>query len=207
MKAIAIIPSRMAASRLPGKPLLPLHGMPLLSHCYERTKLCFSPADIYIATCDQVIIDHCQSIGANYILTSSDHQRASDRTYEAYVYLRSFLEHKPDIIIMVQGDEPLLDPSLLDQLVDTLRDPLVQIANIMSPISSDADFKNTNTVKVVTDNQFNAVYYSRSPIPCSANPSKQTLYQQTGLIGFKSQALNYLLNLNHLFLKLPSPLI
>ena len=90
---------------------------------------------------------------------------------------------------MVQGDEPLLDPSLLDQLVDTLRDPLVQIANIMSPISSDADFKNTNTVKVVTDNQFNAVYYSCSPIPCSANPSKQTLYQQTGLIGFKSQVL------------------
>ena len=167
MNIVAIIPARMGSSRFPGKPLARLHGMPMLGHVYFRTRLNSRLSGVYIATCDDEIRGYARSIGAACVMTSSAHTRASDRTAEAAGIIEC-TSGPIDAVVMVQGDEPMLVPSMVDEAVlPLLDDPAVQVVNLMAPIGPD-DAADPNEVKVAVDRRSNALYFSRHSLPCSA---------------------------------------
>ena len=118
MKAIAIIPARMGSSRYPGKPMAKIHGVPMIGHCYHRTKLCNDLMDTYVATCDDEIHDYIISIGGKSIMTSDIHERATDRTAEAMLKIEEMIGENIDIVVMVQGDEPMVDHIVIDKITN-----------------------------------------------------------------------------------------
>jgi len=166
MKAVAIIPARMESSRFPGKPLASIHGMPMIGHCYIRTNMCLDLIDTYVATCNQEIADYIESIGGKAIMTSDSHERASDRTAEAMLKIEGLLGYKIDTVVMVQGDEPMTTPEMISKSLEPLlQDDDVNVVNLMSDIEFDSEFEDPNEVKVVVDNNNDALYFSREPIP------------------------------------------
>lgn len=159
-KIVAVIPARMGSSRFPGKPLAPLGGRPMLEHVYQRTVLCPSLHEVYIATCDEEIAQAARGFGAKVILTSSAHQRASDRMAEVAQKVTA------DIYVLVQGDEPMIVPAMIGQaLQPLLEDASVVCSNLAAPILSEEDFEDPNTIKVALAADGNALYFSREPIP------------------------------------------
>ena len=166
MKAIAIIPARMTSSRFPGKPMKEINGMPMIGHCYLRTRMCTDLIDTYVATCDEVIYDYIDSIDGKVVMTSSTHERASDRAAEAMVKVEDRLRTQVDILVMVQGDEPMDTPNMIkDALAPMHEDESIQVVNLMGKIGSVEEFEDPNTVKVVVGPDSHAIYFSREPIP------------------------------------------
>jgi len=193
MRVVAVIPARMAATRFPGKPLADIHGLPMIAHCYLRTKLAQSIDEVVIATCDSEIADVANQFGAKVVMTSPDHLNAVDRTVETIAILQSTSSLLIDIVILVQGDEPLLNPEVLDQMVITMVDnPSVDVVNVMVPFSSQDDFLDHNNPKVVVDSAGNALYISREAIPSSWRDWSCSLsHMQTGLFAFRPAALEW----------------
>ena len=166
MKSIAIIPARMGSSRFPGKPLKKIQNIPMIGHCFFRTQMCKELKKTYVATCDQEIKDYVLSIGGNVIMTSDRHERASDRTAEAMIKAEEELKEKIDIVVMVQGDEPMVTPQMITKsLAPFLQDEKINVVNLMAPIQSVEEFENPDEVKVVINNFNDAIYFSREPIP------------------------------------------
>ncbi len=165
MKSIAIIPARMGSSRFPGKPMAPICGVPMVGHCYFRTQMCADLSGTYVATCDQEIRDYVESIGGEAIMTSATHERASDRTAEAMLEIEKRIGSKIDIVVMVQGDEPMVTPTMISQALAPFQDVNVNVVNLMSRISTVSEFEDPNEIKVVVDKKDNAIYFSREPIP------------------------------------------
>ncbi len=165
MKSIAIIPARMGSSRFPGKPMAPICGVPMVGHCYFRTQMCADLSGTYVATCDQEIRDYVESIGGEVIMTSATHERASDRTAEAMLEIEKRIGSKIDIVVMVQGDEPMVTPTMISQALAPFQDVNVNVVNLMSRISTVSEFEDPNEIKVVVDKRDNAIYFSREPIP------------------------------------------
>ena len=165
-RAIGIIPARMASSRLPGKPLVPICGIPMVGHVYFRSKMSQALDEVYIATCDQEICDYASSIGATGIMTADTHERATDRSAEAMEKIEAMTGEKADVVVIIQGDEPLLVPQMIDDVVAPLQEnPEVMVANLMSPLKNQGEFEDPNEVKVVVDKKGFALYFSREPIP------------------------------------------
>lgn len=163
---VAIIPARMSSSRFPGKPMAKIHGIPMVGHVYLRTRMCSLLSETYVATCDHIIDDYIQSIGGKAIMTADTHERASDRTTEAMIKIEKETGRKIDIVVMVQGDEPMLTPRMIEQSVNPmLADTSILVVNLMARINSIEEFEDPNEVKVVIDRQSNAIYFSREPIP------------------------------------------
>ena len=190
MKAIGIIPARMGASRFPGKPLAPILGMPLVGHCYHRTKLVPGLSEVYVATCDAEIFDYIEGIGGKAVMTSGSHDRASTRSAEALESIERDLGEEFDVVVMVQGDEPLAVPSTIGKALNALSNETVEIANVMSKIVTDEAFIDKNNVKVVTTTNNDALYFSREPIPSAwKNLNGLPRYMQTGIIAFRKDAL------------------
>jgi len=163
MKIIAIIPARMGSSRFPGKPLAPILGRPMIEHVYRRVALCEHLDATVIATCDEAIRAAAESFGAPVIMTSEQHERASDRVAEAADQLDA------DIIVMVQGDEPMIYPDMIDAAVEPfMHDTSIGCVNLTHGIETPEDFANPNTIKVVTDLRGDAMYMTRAPIPTLA---------------------------------------
>lgn len=190
MKAIGIIPARMDASRFPGKPMALILGMPMIGHCYHRTRLAPGLSEVYVATCDQIIANYIESIGGKVIMTSPLHDRASTRTAEALEIIEKGLPEKVDIVVMVQGDEPLIAPDVVGETLAHFNDDEVQIVNIMSKISSKDVFFDQNNVKVVVDSNNDALYFSREPIPSPWKGWEQLpRFMQTGIIAFRRESL------------------
>ena len=190
MRVIAILPSRLGSSRFPGKPLFEINGMPLLGHCYYRTAMAESMNEVYIATCDQEIVDYANSIGAGAVLTSSKHNRATDRTAEAMLKIERLEKKIADVVVMVQGDEPLLHPNMLDTIIEHFGDPAVDIVNLMSRLSTKDEFEDKNNVKVVCRPDGNAMYFSREGIPSGWKGIEGLpMYMQVGIIAFRREAL------------------
>lgn len=181
MKTIAIIPARMGSSRFPGKPLAQLLGRPMLEHVYQRVAMSQSLSATYIATCDEAIHQAATAFGAPVIMTADSHERASDRIAEAAAHTDA------DLIVMVQGDEPMVHPSMIDAAVAPFRnDPKLGCVNLTKRINDQTDFRNPNTIKVVMDQQGNALYMTRQPIPTLA-PSgfdDTVAYKQVCIIPF-----------------------
>jgi len=159
MKTAIIIPARYASSRLPAKPLLRETGKYLIQHVYERA--CESNADVaVVATDDRRIFDAVRSFGGNVVMTRDDHPSGTDRVAEVAAKLDA------DLIVNLQGDEPMIEPATLDMVARLLRqDPDAVMATLAVPIRSAELYRDPNCVKVVCDKRGRALYFSRSPIP------------------------------------------
>lgn len=190
MKAIAIIPARLGSTRFPNKPMAAIHGMPMVGHCYHRARLAPGLSEAYVATCDEEIAAYVRSIGGKSIMTATSHTRATTRTAEAMDHVEAKTGEKPDVVVMVQGDEPLIRPETISETLDHFDDPTVEIVNIMSRLRTLEQFVDKNNVKVVVNRHDDALYYSREPIP---SPWKGVegvpMYMQTGIIAFRREAL------------------
>lgn len=166
MNCIAIIPARMGSSRFPGKPLADIHGVPMVGHVAFRTAMCKSLASTWIATCDQVIMDYAQSAGLKAVMTADTHVRCTTRTAEAMLTIEKMTGQRADIVVMVQGDEPMVRPEMIDAaLAPMLADPSVNVVNLMADLATEEEFEDPNEVKVVVDCNSDALYFSREPIP------------------------------------------
>ena len=191
MSFIVVIPARFAATRLPGKPLLDIAGKPMLQHVYERA-LGSAARAVYIATDDERIRDAALQFTQNVCMTRDTHQSGTDRIQEVAAQLGLADDA---IIVNVQGDEPLIPPAAINQVARNLLDnPAAGIASLYEEIDSSQEFQNANAVKVVTDLQGNALYFSRSPIPwCNpANPAPQVYGKRhIGIYAYRVATLNH----------------
>ena len=166
MNILALIPARMGSSRLPGKPLKKILGKPMIGHVYERVSKCDLLIKTVVATCDQEILEYIESIGGEAVMTSDHHERASDRCAEALGYLEKRNRIKYDIIVMVQGDEPMTYPNMITEAVaPMLDDPGILVTNLLGNIENIEEFEDRNCIKVVCDLNSDALYFSREPIP------------------------------------------
>ncbi len=160
-KIIGMIPARMGSTRFPGKPLAPILGRSMIEHVYRRSAMCKLLDDVWVATCDQEIMEAVTAFGGKAVMTSDRHERASDRIAEA-------MQHSDaDIVVMVQGDEPMTDPQMIEASVEPFlsEDKQIMCVNLVARIESEEEFENPNTIKVVMDEDNFAVYMSREPIP------------------------------------------
>ena len=195
MNIVAIIPARMNSSRFYGKPLANIAGIPMIGHCYYRTSMCETISKTYVATCDEEIKEYILSIGGNVIMTSKDHERASDRTAEAMLKVEQDTGRRIDIVVMIQGDEPMIHPEMISlSLKPFYSDDNIIVVNLMSKILNIDEFNDPNEVKVVVDNSSNAIYFSREPIPSRKKGyDKVPMFKQVCVIPFKR---DYLLEFN-----------
>lgn len=161
MNVLAVIPARYASTRLPGKPLVPLGGKPMIQRVWERVRQAQSVSDVIIATDDERIRSAVQAFGGDVAMTRSDHRSGTERVAEA-----ALARGDAEIIVNVQGYEPLIEPSAIDAAVEAVREDLeVSVATLAVPISKPADIMDPNVVKAVLDFDGNALYFSRAPIP------------------------------------------
>ena len=197
MNIVAIIPARMGSSRYPGKPLADILGMPMLGHVALRTAMSSRLSATYIATCDQEIMDFAKSIGIPAIMTADTHNRCTDRTAEAVLKIERESGKKVDIVVMVQGDEPMTTPEMIDAAVEPmLDDSSVNVVNLMADIPSLEDFENPNEVKVVVNLKNEALYFSREPVPSrKKGVDKVPMKKQVCIIPFRR---DYLMHYNDL---------
>jgi len=166
MNIIGIIPARMASSRFPGKPLAKILGIPMVGHVYFRSKISQTLDEVYVATCDKEILDYVKSIGGKAIMTLDSHERCTDRTAEAVEKIEAMTKSTVDIVVNIQGDEPMVLPEMIDQAVEPmLSDEFIVTTNLMAPMKSRKEHEDPNEVKVVVDQDNYALYFSREPIP------------------------------------------
>ena len=186
MEVLALIPARMGSSRFPGKPMAALHGKPMIQHVYEKVKKNKLITEVVVATCDKKIFDFIKSIGGKVVMTSIKHKRASDRCYEALKNLEKKNKIKYDIVVMVQGDEPMVHPNMINDAVKPMIKNLkINIVNLISNIKNNSDYINPNFIKVVYDKDYNALYFSRSPIPNTKFNKKVKIKKQVCIIPFR----------------------
>jgi 3-deoxy-manno-octulosonate cytidylyltransferase (CMP-KDO synthetase) len=185
-RVIAVIPARMGSTRFPGKPLASLLGRPMIEHVYRRTAASPILSDVIVATCDDEIRMAVERFGGRAVMTSAHHERASDRVAEAV------RDDAADIVVMVQGDEPMTRPEMITDAVKPMQaDPTIDCVNLMAPILSEAEALSHNTIKVVTDREGNALLFSREVVPTlhyqAFTPSRHM--KQVCVIPFRRTAL------------------
>jgi 3-deoxy-manno-octulosonate cytidylyltransferase (CMP-KDO synthetase) len=180
MTAVGLIPARFAASRFPGKPLATIAGKSMIQRVYEGARAAKSLRTVIVATDDARIADACRAFGAEVAMTRSDHASGSDRIGEVAASLGD------EIVVNIQGDEPLMQGYVVDAAVDALReDPDVPIASVVHPLDP-AHKDDPNRVKVVLDQRGRALYFSRSAIPYPRDPSvRAPLWQHVGLYAYR----------------------
>ena len=160
MEVIAVIPARYGSSRFPGKPLALLRGKPMLQHVYEQTRLVHGLARVIVATDDERIVQAVRGFGGEVRMTRADHPTGTDRLAEVAQGLSA------EVIVNVQGDLPFFPPAMVEDAVAALtRAPVAAMSTVKTPITELAEWHNPNVVKVVTDREGHALYFSRSPIP------------------------------------------
>lgn len=186
MKILALIPARMASSRFPGKPLAKILGKPMIGHVYERVAQSQLLDAVAVATCDLEIAKYIESIGGIAIMTSDKHERASDRCAEALIKFEAIQGYQYDIVVMIQGDEPMTHPDMISEAIQPLiEDPTVRVVNLLGEIRDDVEFEDRNCIKVVCDLDLNALYFSREPIPTRSNVGKVPMGKQVCVIPFR----------------------
>jgi len=162
----------------------------MVGHCYYRAIMALGVDNVYVATCDIEIYDYIISIGGNVVMTSDSHDRATTRAAEALNKIEAETDKTIDIVIMVQGDEPLVQPDIIKRITPCFRDKMVRIVNVMSRFLTKKAFNDENNVKVVVNNNNDALYFSREPIPSQWQGwSKGLSYMQTGIIAFRRESL------------------
>ena len=186
MNILALIPARMGSSRFPGKPMACLLGKPMIGHVYERVSQNSLLTETVVATCDREIADYISSIAGRAVMTGRDHERASDRCAEALTIVEREDSVTYDIVVMVQGDEPMTHPDMISDAVNPmLEDPTIQIVNLLGTIKSTSEFEDRNCIKVVCDLKSNALYFSREPIPTRSKDMEIPMGKQVCIIPFR----------------------
>ena len=179
--AIGIIPARYGSTRLPGKPLVELNGKPMIQHVYERAAKAEELDEILVATDDDRIVEAVEAVDGTAVLTSKEHSTGTDRVAEVAK------ESSHDLVVNIQGDEPLIDPAVIDAVVQALKKHSPRVATPISPMTERSEFEDKNTVKVITDNEGRALYFSRSAIP--SNGGINDMYKHIGLYAFETELL------------------
>jgi 3-deoxy-manno-octulosonate cytidylyltransferase (CMP-KDO synthetase) len=159
MTATVIIPARYDSTRFPGKPLYPLKGIPVIQHVYENSKRSRLAGDVIVATDSETIFEKVISFGGKAVMTDSEHPSGTDRIAEVAASIDC------DIIVNVQGDEPLIRPEMIDDVISVLEDQRASIGTLVKKIEDPGEIPDPNVVKVVFDREGFALYFSRAPIP------------------------------------------
>lgn len=185
MKVLCVIPARYASTRLPGKPLADICGKPMICRVYERVVKAKKLDEVLAATDDERVLEACEKFGAKAVMTAKDHPTGTDRLAEvANMYADA------QIIINVQGDEPLIAPELIDELAGVmLDDNELMMATVKTEITDEAEMKNPNNVKVVTDKNGFALYFSRSLMPYPRNELGAKVYKHIGIYAYRREFL------------------
>ena len=184
MSAVGIIPSRYASTRLPGKPLLPIGGKPMIQHVYERACAARSLDRVLVATDDERILSAVRGFGGEAVLTSPEHRSGTDRVAEAARALDI------EVVVNIQGDEPMLDPEPLDALVAAFAGrPDLEIATLAHPIRHAEEAADPAAVKVVRDREGYALYFSRLPIPFDRDGTGAARWRHLGVYAYRKAAL------------------
>lgn len=178
---VGVIPARYGSTRLPGKPLIEIAGKPMIQHVYERASDATLLDDLIVATDDERIVEAVEAVGGNAMMTDTAHSTGTDRVAEVAANVGA------DFTINIQGDEPLIEPGLIDAIVEALRKNNPKVATPISTIEDESLLNNENTVKVVTDIHGRGVYFSRSKIPSGGETG--TTYKHIGLYGFETELL------------------
>jgi len=180
VKVLGVIPARYGSTRLPGKPLVNLAGKPMIQRVYERASQARLLERLLVATDDQRIADAVAAFGGEAMLTSPDHPTGTDRIAEV---LRSV---ECEIVVNIQGDEPLIDPNVIDLAADALlTDSSIAMSTLMTRIRDEADARDTNITKVVVDTHGFALYFSAAPIPCHRADTGHGWFKHLGLYAYR----------------------
>lgn len=196
MRILGIIPSRYKSSRFPGKPLIDIKGKSMIQRVYEQAKQSELINELVVATDDDRIFNHVKSFEGNVIMTSTSHTSGTDRCGEVIEKYNDF-----DIVINIQGDEPLIRPQQLDDLLHVFKNSDVKIATLIKKMSDIKDVLNPNRIKVVLDKNKNGIYFSRSPIPFVAKYDKNdwlnnaTFWKHIGIYAWRTDVLTQLVKL------------
>lgn len=187
MRTIGVIPARFASVRFPGKPLAMIDGKPMIWHVWEKATHCRELDEVLIACDHPEVFKAAQDLKARVVLTDPNHASGSDRIAEAVKDL------KVDIVVNIQGDEPFIDPLTIDALAVLLKqDNKLMMGTVIKEITNDLDFQNPNVVKCVVDDEGNALYFSRAPIPYHRNknvPLRPKNYKHLGLYAYRKDFL------------------
>src|SRR5207302_4317018 len=188
MKAIAVIPARLASTRLPRKMLREIAGKPLLGMVYEAVRSSPLLDQVIVATDSDEILAVCRQHGWEAEMTASHHRSGTERVHEVSGRVMA------DAYINVQGDEPLTRPEHIATLLGVIKDPSVQVATVMTP-ASEEDIPNPNAVKVVTDASGRALYFSRATIPYDRDGTRPRYFKHLGIYGYRKDALHKFVHL------------
>ncbi|MBL8017656.1 MAG: 3-deoxy-manno-octulosonate cytidylyltransferase [Ignavibacteria bacterium] len=187
---IGVIPARYGSTRLPAKALTMIHGKPMIQHVYERCLKAKLLDEVLVATDDKRIFDAVMSFGGNAVMTSRRHKSGTDRIGEAVKNI------KCDIVVNIQGDEPMISPANIDKAILPLIEGGVNVSTLCKKITSSAGINNPSVVKVVKDENGMAMYFSRCPVPFNRDNSKDvSYYKHIGLYVYRKEYLSRLVQL------------
>lgn len=180
MKFLGVIPSRYASTRLEGKPLKDICGHTMIEWVYKRTKLS-NLDEVVVATDDERIHEEVERFGGKAILTRKDHENGTSRIAEVCEKYSDY-----DVIVNVQGDEPLIEPNMINSIIDSFKeDDTISMSTLKYKLDTMEDIENPNYVKVITDKKGYAIYFSRSVIPYPRKLDIQNYYKHVGIYGYK----------------------
>ena len=180
MKYACVIPARYASTRLPGKPLADIAGKPMIERVFDQVKLAIKPEMVIIATDDQRVYTTAEQFGGTAVMTNPNHPTGTDRLAEVAEQYTDI-----DVIINVQGDEPLIDAAIIDQLASLFdEDPTLQMATVATPLLEE-EYDEPSAVKVICNNRGDAMYFSRSLIPFPRHDFVKAPLKHIGIYGYK----------------------
>ena len=189
MKVLCIIPARYNSTRLPGKPLADIAGKPMIWYVYKQACKAVSPEEVIVATDNVLVEEAVKSFGGKVMMTSVDHPSGTDRLAEVALAYTDV-----DVIVNVQGDEPMIPPTVIDELAEAFeKEPDLQMATLKTKMNED-EYNNPNAVKVVTDQNGYALYFSRSlmPFPRNEDAPEFVVYKHVGIYAYRRDfLLNY----------------
>jgi 3-deoxy-manno-octulosonate cytidylyltransferase (CMP-KDO synthetase) len=186
MKVVAVIPARYGSTRFPGKALAGIAGKPMVQHVFERARGAQRVSRVVIATDDERILHAVAGFGGEAMMTRGDHRSGTERVAEVAAHVEA------DVYVNVQGDEPLVEPAAIDALVAAMEEESVSVAALCTPITEPGDIMDPNVVKVVTDFEGNALYFSRAPVPWVRDEKQAVAMQHRkhlGLYAYRRAAL------------------
>jgi 3-deoxy-manno-octulosonate cytidylyltransferase (CMP-KDO synthetase) len=189
MKVVCVIPSRYESSRFPGKPLADLCGKPMIQHVYDRVRLSVRVSEAVIATDDERIFQAVTAFGGKAIMTASAHRSGTDRIAEAAAHLQL---GDDDIVVNIQGDQPLFEPAQIDEVVAPLvDDPFIPMSTLIYRIVRDEEITHPHAVKTVFDHEGFALYFSRATIPYVRDLDKKAdYYKHHGIYAYRRHFLD-----------------
>ena len=181
MKVLCVIPARYSSTRLPGKPLAMIAGKPMIQHVYERACRALLPQEVVVATDSKIVADAVESFGGKVMMTSPDHPSGTDRLAEVALSYPDI-----DVIVNVQGDEPMIPPEVIDKLAQAFEDDKDLNMTTLKTLMGEEEYNNPNAVKVVTDQNGYALYFSRSLLPYPRNKTADfKVYKHVGIYAYR----------------------